>query len=43
MIQRHERDIAVVMSAVEYDKVQQIRIQKQRQEEITSVKYLGRE
>jgi prevent-host-death family protein len=36
MIQRHERDIAVVMSAVEYDRIQQIRIQKQRREELPS-------
>ena len=43
MIQRHERDIAVLMSAVEYDRIQQIRIQKQRREELTPTEYLGRE
>jgi prevent-host-death family protein len=42
MIQRHERDIAVMMSAVEYDRIQQIRIQKQRREELTPSEYLGR-
>ena len=35
MIQRHERDIAVMLS-VEYDRIQQIRIQKQRREELPS-------
>ena len=40
-IQRHERDIAVMMSAVEYDRIQQI--QKQRREELTPAEYLGRE
>jgi prevent-host-death family protein len=43
MIQRHERDIAVMMSAVEYDRIQQIRIQKQRREEFPSVEYLEQE
>ena len=43
MIQRHERDIAVLMSAVEYDRIQQIRIQKQRREELTRSDYLERE
>jgi antitoxin Phd len=43
MIQRHERDIAVLMSAVEYDRIQQIRIQKQRREELTPAEYLKRE
>jgi prevent-host-death family protein len=43
MIQRHERDIAVLMSAVEYDRIQQMRIQKQRREELTPAEYLGRE
>jgi prevent-host-death family protein len=43
MIQRHERDIAVLMSAVEYDRIQQIRIQKQRREELTPSDYIGRE
>ena len=42
MIQRHERDIAVVISAVEYDRIQQIRIQKQRREELTPADYLER-
>ena len=42
-IQRHERDIAVMMSAVEYDRIQQIRIQKQRREELTPAEYLERE
>jgi prevent-host-death family protein len=42
MIQRHERDIAVLMSAVEYDRIQQIRIQKQRREELTPAEYLER-
>jgi prevent-host-death family protein len=43
MIQRHERDIAVLMSAVEYDRIQQIRIQKQRREELSSAVYLEQE
>ena len=43
MIQRHERDIAVLMSAVEYDRIQQMRIQKQRREELTPSEYIGRE
>jgi prevent-host-death family protein len=43
MIQRHERDIAVLMSAVEYDRIQQIRIQKQRREELTPAEYLEQE
>ena len=43
MIQRHERDIAVMMSAVEYDRIQQIRIQKQRREELKPAEYIGRE
>ena len=43
MIQRHERNIAVMMSAVEYDRIQQIRIQKQRREEQTTAEYQGRE
>jgi prevent-host-death family protein len=42
MIQRHERDIAVVMSAVEYDRIQKIRIGKQRREELTPTEYLER-
>ncbi len=42
MIQRHERDIAVLMSAVEYDKIQKIWIQMQRREELTPSDYLGR-
>jgi prevent-host-death family protein len=42
MIQRHERDIAVLMSAVEYDRIQQILIQKQRREELTPAEYLER-
>jgi prevent-host-death family protein len=41
MIQRHERDIAVLMSAVEYDTIQQI--QKQRREELTPAEYPERE
>ena len=40
MIQRHERDIAVLMSAVEYDRIQQIRIQKQWRKELPSAEYL---
>jgi prevent-host-death family protein len=43
MIQRHERNIAVMMSAVEYDRIQEIRIQKQRREEQTTAEYPGRE
>jgi prevent-host-death family protein len=43
LIQRHGRDIAVLMSAVEYDRIQQIRIQKQRREELTSAEYLEQE
>jgi prevent-host-death family protein len=43
MIQRHERDIAVMMSAVEYDRIQQIRIQKQRRKELSPSEYLDRE
>jgi prevent-host-death family protein len=43
MIQRHQRNIAVMMSAVEYDRIQQIRIQMQRREELTPTEYLGRE
>jgi prevent-host-death family protein len=43
MIQRHERNIAVMMSAVEYDRIQQLRIQKQRREELTLAKYLDQE
>jgi len=43
MIQRHERDIAVLMSAVEYDRIQQTRIEKQRREELTPAEYLARE
>ena len=43
MIQRHERDITVMMSAVEYDRIQQIRIHKQRREELPSAEYLERE
>ena len=42
-IQRHERDIAVMMSAVEYDRIQQIRIQKQLREELKPAEYLERE
>jgi PHD/YefM family antitoxin component YafN of YafNO toxin-antitoxin module len=42
MIQRHERDIAVMMSAVEYDRIQQIRIQRQRWKELTPSEYLER-
>jgi PHD/YefM family antitoxin component YafN of YafNO toxin-antitoxin module len=40
MIQRHERDITVMMSVVEYDRIQQIRIQKQRRKELPSAEYL---
>jgi prevent-host-death family protein len=43
MIQRHERDIAVMMSAVEYDRIQQIRVQKPRREELTPAEYLDQE
>jgi PHD/YefM family antitoxin component YafN of YafNO toxin-antitoxin module len=43
MIQRHERDIAVVMSGVEYDRIQQIRIQNQRRGERAPSKPLGHE
>lgn len=42
MIQRHKRDIAVMMSAVEYDRIQQIRIGKQCREELTPAEYLER-
>jgi prevent-host-death family protein len=42
-IRRHERNIAVMMSAVEYDRIQQIRIQKQRREELLSAEYLVQE
>ncbi len=42
MIQRHERDIAVVMSVVEYDRIQQIQIKKQRRKELTPAEYPGR-
>jgi prevent-host-death family protein len=43
MIKRHGRDIAVLMSAVEYDRIQQIRIQKQRRKELPSAEYLEQE
>jgi prevent-host-death family protein len=42
-IRRHEREIAVMMSAVEYDTIQQIRLQKQRREELTQAEYLDQE
>jgi PHD/YefM family antitoxin component YafN of YafNO toxin-antitoxin module len=42
MIQRYERNIAVMMSAVEFDGIQQIRIQMQRREELTPTEYLDK-
>jgi prevent-host-death family protein len=42
LIQRHGRDIAVLMSAVEYDRIQQMRTGKQRRKELKPAEYLER-
>jgi prevent-host-death family protein len=43
MIRRHERDIAVVMSAEEYKRIQQTRAQERTRTGLSPAEYLERE
>jgi PHD/YefM family antitoxin component YafN of YafNO toxin-antitoxin module len=43
MIKRHDRDIAVMMSAVEYERIQHLCEQEQRRAVLTPAEYLNRE